>query len=145
MSRYGATLLRLTLGVIFGGLLGHGWAAMWPGGELGGYAVIGGAAVLAGSMQGPIAAVVLLLELTHGADGLMVPILLAVAGATIVARRLGAQSIYSARLSIGEDESAQAEPLGPLQPSAPNHAEGPTAPPAARRRRADDLQTDHPR
>ena len=117
----------LTLGALFGELLGHGWAALWPGGELGGYAVIGGAAVLAGSMQGPIAAVVLLLELTHSADGLMVPILLAVAEATTVARLLGAQSIYSARLDVGDDESETASALGPLQPAAPNEPE-----PAAR-------------
>jgi CIC family chloride channel protein len=112
----------LTLGVLFGGLLGHGWAAIWPGGDLGGYAVIGGAAVLAASMQGPIAAVVLLLELTHSADGLMVPILLAVAEATIIARLLGAQSIYSARLNVGHDHTI-AEALGPLQPAAPDEPE----------------------
>jgi len=117
----------LTLGVLFGGLLGHGWASIWPGGDLGGYAVIGGAAVLAGSMQGPIAAVVLLLELTHSADGLMVPILLAVAEATIVARLLGAQSIYSARLNVGDDEAETAGALGPLQPAAPDEPE-PVAP-----------------
>jgi CIC family chloride channel protein len=110
----------LALGVLFGGLLGHGWAAIWPGGALGGYAVIGGAAVLAGSMQGPIAAVVLLLELTRSADGLMVPILLAVAEATVVARMLGAQSIYSARLNVGDHEPESAEALGPLQPAAPD-------------------------
>lgn len=96
--------------------------------RLGGFAVIGGAAVLAGSMQGPIAAVVLLLELTHGADGLMVPILRAVAEATIVARLLGAQSIYSARLNVGDDESEVAGALGPLQPAALDEPE-----PVARR------------
>ena len=85
----------LTFGVLFGDLLGHGWAAIWPGAALGSYAIIGGAAVLAASMQGPISAVVLMLELTHTGDGLMVPILLAVAEATIVARVLGAPSIYS--------------------------------------------------
>lgn len=90
--------------------------------------MIGGAAVLAGSMQGPIAAVVLLLELTHGADGLMVPILRAVAEATIVARLLGAQSIYSARLNVGDDESEVAGALGPLQPAALDEPE-----PVARR------------
>jgi H+/Cl- antiporter ClcA len=50
-------------------------------------------------MQGPLAAVVLLLELTHHADALMVPILIAVVEATVLARVLGAPSIYSARLS----------------------------------------------
>ncbi len=57
----------LAYGVLLGGLLGKGWAQLWPGAPLGGYAIIGGAAVLAASMQGPLAAVVLLLELTHRA------------------------------------------------------------------------------
>jgi H+/Cl- antiporter ClcA len=88
----------LAYGVLLGGLLGEGWAQIWPGAPLGGYAIIGGAAVLAASMQGPLAAVVLLLELTHHADALMVPILIAVVEATVLARVLGAPSIYSARL-----------------------------------------------
>lgn len=99
-----------------GDLLGHGWAAIWPGPALGSYAIISGAAVLAASMQGPVSAVVLILELTHTADGLMVPILLAVAEATIVARVLGAPSIYSARLT---DDPEAALALGPLEPEAP--------------------------
>jgi H+/Cl- antiporter ClcA len=49
-------------------------------------------------MQGPLAAVVLMLELAHHTDTLMVPLLLGVTSATVVARRLGAPSIYSARL-----------------------------------------------
>jgi CIC family chloride channel protein len=117
----------LTLGVLFGGLLGHGWSALWPGAALGGYAIIGGAAVLAASMQGPLAAVVLMLELTHHADALMVPVLLAVAEATIVARWFGAPSIYSARLTVEEGEG-KPEAAGPLQPEPP--AEPPPAPPA---------------
>ena len=108
----------LTFGVLFGDLLGHGWAAIWPGPALGSYAIIGGAAVLAASMQGPVSAVVLILELTHTADGLMAPILLAVAEATIVARVLGAQTIYSARLT--DDASEAADALGPLEPEPPH-------------------------
>jgi H+/Cl- antiporter ClcA len=88
----------LTLGVVLGGVLGDGWLQIWPGTPLGSYAVIGGAAVLAASMQAPLAAVVLLLELTHKVDGLMVPMLLAVVEATVVSRLLRARSIYSARL-----------------------------------------------
>jgi H+/Cl- antiporter ClcA len=49
-------------------------------------------------MQAPLAAVVLLLELTHKVDGLMVPMLLAVVEATVISRLLRAHSIYSARL-----------------------------------------------
>ncbi len=88
----------LTLGVVLGGVLGDGWLQIWPGTPLGSYAVIGGAAVLAASMQAPLAAVVLLLELTHKVDGLMVPMLLAVVEATVISRLLRARSIYSARL-----------------------------------------------
>jgi hypothetical protein len=88
----------LTYGVLFGGLLGHGWNAIWPGAPDGSYAIIGGGAVLAASMQGPLAAVVMMIELARHTDALMVPLLLAVTGATVVARLLGAPSIYSARL-----------------------------------------------
>jgi CIC family chloride channel protein len=90
----------LAYGALLGGLLGEAWSQIWPGAPLGGYAIIGGAAVLGASMQGPLAAVVLLLELTHRADGLMVPVLLAVVEATVLARILGAPSIYSARLAV---------------------------------------------
>ncbi len=89
----------LCYGVLLGGLLGEGWSQIWPGAPSGSYAIIGGAAVLGAAMQGPLAAVVLLLELTQHADALMVPILLAVVGATVLARLMGAPSIYSARLS----------------------------------------------
>ena len=108
----------LTVGVLFGALTGHGWAAIWPGAAPGGYALVGGAAVLAASMQGPIAAVVLVLELTRHADSLMVPTLVAVAEATIVARVLGAQSIYSARLDVDHGRSETGQAIGPLQPEA---------------------------
>jgi chloride channel protein, CIC family len=89
----------LAVGVLLGGLLGEGWTQLWPGAPVGAYALIGGAAVLAAAMQGPLAAVVLMLELTHRADSLMVPVLLAVVAATVVTRLFGAPSIYSARIS----------------------------------------------
>lgn len=88
----------LTFGVLLGALLGHCWSWIWPGTPDGSYAIIGGGAVLAASMQGPLAATVLILELAHHADTLMVPLLLAVTSATVVARLVGAPSIYSARL-----------------------------------------------
>ncbi len=103
----------LTLGVVFGGVLGDGWLQIWPGTPLGGYAVIGGAAVLAASMQAPLAAVVLLLELTHKVDGLMAPMLLAVVEATVVSRLLRARSIYSARLP-GTSVDAHAASYGDI-------------------------------
>jgi len=104
----------LAFGVLLGGLLGHGWALLWPGTPAGSYAVIGGAAVLAASMPGPLTATVLVLELARGTDALMVPLLLAVTGATVVARRIGAPSIYSARLG----ERAGDAPGAPSTPGA---------------------------
>ncbi len=50
-------------------------------------------------MQGPLSGIVLVLELTRHFDLLMAPTLLATVEATVVARRFGAPSIYSARLA----------------------------------------------
>ncbi|MHB8491628.1 MAG: chloride channel protein [Solirubrobacteraceae bacterium] len=97
----------LTYGVLLGALLGHAWIAIWPGAPVASYAVIGGAAVLAASMQGPLAAVVMTLELTHHTDTLMVPLLVAVVGATVLTRSMGLQSIYSARLRPGSQPAIQ--------------------------------------
>jgi len=44
---------------------------------------------------------VLVLELTHHFDALMVPTLVAVVEATVLSRKLRASSIYSARLASG--------------------------------------------
>ncbi|HEY7966063.1 MAG TPA: chloride channel protein [Solirubrobacteraceae bacterium] len=102
----------LALGVLFGSLLGHGWSELGPGSPVGSYALIGGGAVLAAAMQGPLAATVLMLELTHSPGTLTVPLLLAAGLATVVARLLGAPSIYSARLAKPERTPApQPEPL----------------------------------
>jgi len=54
-------------------------------------------------LPGPLSAVVLVLELTRNFDSLMAPTLVAVIEATIIARRLGAPSIYSARLRPDPD------------------------------------------
>ena len=93
----------LTFGVLFGGLLGLGWIQLWPGAPDGSYAIIGGGAVLAAAMEAPLAAIVLMLELAHHIQNLAVPLLLAVASATVVARIVGAPSIYSARLGEQDD------------------------------------------
>ncbi len=51
-------------------------------------------------MQGPLSGLVLVLELTRNFDALMVPTLIAVIEATVIARRFGAPSIYSARMRL---------------------------------------------
>ncbi|MFL6052342.1 MAG: chloride channel protein [Actinoallomurus sp.] len=87
----------MATGALLGTLTGEGWAHLWPTATAG-YAIVGAAAMLAAAMQAPIAAVVLLLELTRNIDALMVPLLLAVTGATLVSRYLDSPSIYSVRL-----------------------------------------------
>jgi CIC family chloride channel protein len=93
----------LTVGALLAGILGTLWSHLWPGAPLGSYAIIGGGAFLAAAMQGPLSGLVLVLELTRNFDSLMAPTLLAVIEATVIARRLGAPSIYSARLRPDPD------------------------------------------
>ena len=89
----------LALGALLGGLLGHAWAWIWPGVPPGLFAIVGGAAVLAATTQGPISAVVLMMELTGRDRSFIVPVLLAVATATMTARTIEPRSIYDARLT----------------------------------------------
>jgi H+/Cl- antiporter ClcA len=87
-----------TIGALLAGALGIIFGDVWSGPAAGSYALIGGGAFLAAAMQGPVAGTILVLELARRFDALMVPTLVAVVEATVVARRLGAASIYSARL-----------------------------------------------
>jgi CIC family chloride channel protein len=96
----------LTVGILIAGITGTAWAHLWPGAPAGSYALIGGGAFLAAAMQGPLSGVVLVLELTRHTDALMVPTLLVVAEATVIARRFGAPSIYSARLGAKGERAA---------------------------------------
>lgn len=101
----------LTVGALLAGVLGVPWMHLWPGARLGSYAVIGGGAFLAAAMQGPLSGLVLVLELTRNFDSLMAPTLVAVIEATVIARRLGAPSIYSARVTL-EPETAAGQAAG---------------------------------
>ena len=92
----------LAFGVLLAGVGGSLWSHVWSGTPVGSYGLIGGGAFLAAAMQGPLSGTVLVLELTRHFDALMVPTLVAVIEATILARRLGAASIYSARLAPGQ-------------------------------------------
>ena len=94
----------LTVGALLGALLGHAWSWFWPGVPPGLFAVLGAAAVLAATTQGPISTVVLMMELTGRDRSFIVPLLLAVATATLVARTIELRSIYDARLTDGEVE-----------------------------------------
>lgn len=92
----------LALGALLGGVLGYPWSWLWPGVPPGLFAVLGAGAVLAATTQGPISTVVLLMELTGHARSFIVPLLLVVAIATLVARTIEPRSIYDARLSDDE-------------------------------------------
>lgn len=95
----------LTIGALLGAALGLGWARLWPGVPEGLFAVLGAGAVLAGTTQGPISTVVLLMELTGRDRSFILPLLLCVATATLVARTIEPRSIYEARLSDEEVEA----------------------------------------
>ncbi len=92
----------LAMGALLGGVLGAGWSWMWPGVPLGFFAIIGATAVLAATTRGPISSVVLVMELTGRDRSFIVPALLAVVTATVVARSIDARSIYDARFTDHE-------------------------------------------
>jgi H+/Cl- antiporter ClcA len=89
----------LTVGALLGAVLGYAWSWFWPGVPPGLFAVLGAAAVLAATTQGPISTVVLMMELTGRDRSFIVPLLLAVGTATLVARTIEPRSIYDARLT----------------------------------------------
>jgi CIC family chloride channel protein len=78
----------LATGAALGALTGSAWELLWPGGASAGYAAIGAAAVLATTQRAPLCAIVLVLELTHSALVISLPIMLAVGGAMATARLL---------------------------------------------------------
>lgn len=94
----------LALGALLGGVLGYPLSLLTPDVPSGLFAVLGAAAVLAATTQGPLSTVVLIIELTGQARSFILPLLIVVAVATLVARRLDTRSIYDARLSDAETE-----------------------------------------
>ncbi|HEY2005809.1 MAG TPA: chloride channel protein [Solirubrobacteraceae bacterium] len=140
----------LSIGVLLTGVLAGLWSHIWPHTVPAAYTLIGGAAFLAAAMQGPLSGVVLVLELTRHFDLIIGPALLATVEATVIARRFGAPTIYSARLAphgyadeaLGAaviesldatDESLPADPetaAGHKKTPTPDGSEGPDPRPA---------------
>ena len=112
----------LTLGAAFGALTGALWSSLVPGAPSAAYALIGATAVLAASSQGPVSAILLVTELT-GRLNAMVPIMLAVAAAVLLARRLESRSIYSGRIHAGRERAQQRPGAVPRISSAARYAE----------------------
>lgn len=90
--RSGATGGRLTpalaTGALLGALGGRAWLRLWGGGAVGAFALVGATAFLAVTLDAPLTALVLLLELTRTGTALLVPSMIATAGALLTARRL---------------------------------------------------------
>jgi len=97
----------LTMGAMLGGLLGAAWSWIWPGLPPGLCALLGAGAVLAATTQGPISAVVLLMELTGRDRSFILPLLIVAGTATLVARSIEPRSIYDAKLSDEEISERQ--------------------------------------
>jgi CIC family chloride channel protein len=104
----------LALGALLGGILGQAWSLVWPGTPAGLYPIVGAAAVLAATTQGPISTVVLMIEFTGYGRSFMAPLLIAVSCATLVSRWIEPRSIYDARLS----DQQIAERIAQRSPSA---------------------------
>ncbi len=67
--------------------------------------------MLSATTQGPISSLVLMIELTGQARAFALPMLIAIAGATLTARNIELRSIYEARLTDAEvAERARARP-----------------------------------
>ncbi len=88
----------LSTGAVLGGAIGIIWSLAWPGSPPGAYAVVGAAAMLGAAMQAPLTGVAMMLELTAGEFGIMVPMIAAVVTATAVSRYVDGYSIHTARL-----------------------------------------------
>lgn len=83
----GGTLTpSVSIGAALGAAAGLPFVQLVPGLSIAGCAAIGAAAFLAAAMQAPLTAAVLLLEFTGGDATAVLPVLIAVAGATLVRR-----------------------------------------------------------
>jgi chloride channel protein, CIC family len=98
----------LALGALLGAVIGHACLLLWPDVQPALVAIVGAGAVLAATTQGPISAVVLMMELTGEDRSFIAPLLLAVVIATLVSRLIEPRSIYDARLTDNEIAQRQA-------------------------------------
>ncbi|HVP29319.1 MAG TPA: chloride channel protein [Myxococcota bacterium] len=96
----GVFLPSLYIGGLAGGLFGYGVLHFLPaaGTSPGAWALVGMAGVLAGTSFAPITAIILAFELTHD-YALVLPIMVASAVSTLIARSVRRDSIYTRKLS----------------------------------------------
>ena len=65
----------LSTGAVLGGAAGIAWSLAWPGSPTGAYAIVGAAPMLGAAMQAPLTDLALMLELTSGGFGIMIPMI----------------------------------------------------------------------
>jgi H+/Cl- antiporter ClcA len=97
----------LSFGAVLGGVLGCAWSWLWPGVPPGLFAIVGAGAVVAATTQGPVSAIVLMIELTGRDRTFIIPMIVAAAGATLISRTIDPRSIYDARLTDAELQERQ--------------------------------------
>jgi len=93
----------MSTGAVLGGAAGIAWSLAWPGSPTGAYAIVGAAAMLGAALQAPLTGLVLMLELTSGGFGIVLPMVAATVTAAAVARTVDGYSIYTARLQARSD------------------------------------------
>jgi CIC family chloride channel protein len=89
----------LFMGAMFGGAFGEIAGRLFPSitAPPGAYALVGMGAVFAGASRAPITSIIILFEMTRDYE-IIVPLMLAVAVATVVSRSLRAESIYTTKV-----------------------------------------------
>lgn len=128
----GVFLPSLYIGGLAGGLFAAGLSALFPGttASAGAWSMVGMAGLLAGTSHAPVTAVLLAFELTQSYD-VMLPVLLATSFATLVARGLYRDSIYTEKLRARGIDIDRREDLALRQVSAGEAMQ--ENPPAVRR------------
>ncbi|HEV7208131.1 MAG TPA: chloride channel protein [Mycobacteriales bacterium] len=84
----GMLMPAFATGSLAGLLVGHAWAHLVTGTQPGAFAVLGGGAVLAGTMRAPLTALALGIELTGVGPGLALPLAIAVGGSFLTCRTI---------------------------------------------------------
>ncbi len=115
----------LAAGALMGAALGEAWGAFVPGTHNGVFALLGAGAMLAATTQGPISSLILMMELTGQAREFALPMLIAIAGATLTARSIELRSVYEARLTDAE-VAARARARDAAAPAPNAGGSGPT-------------------
>ncbi len=90
----------LFMGAMMGGIFGHAMSAIFPNltGSPGAYALVGMAAMVSGTTHAPLAAMLIIFEMTND-YAIILPLMLATGISTIVASLIDRESIYTLKLS----------------------------------------------